>query len=319
MTCPVNHQPALAPEVFERSSADDVADRFERVAGSVFVGLFAAGLFDQTMLPAVSAALEDTGRIRNTPWPRALRPAASDQIIFGGDDVDRRAEAERLVRLHRDVKGVGADGVRYSALTPELWNWILISTFFFYRNAVTAISGERLGAADNQAIWDRFRQQTEGLQLPGRSALIEDYDDLCAYYDHVVAEKLESTSMLECVVAFIMRPGRPDFLPAVAAPLWMLAQPVVGEILAVLGFGAMHPGVRAIVPMTWTRRHDFEFTVLTFLVRQAYRWLPARLTDTPLARNRREYERLIAKYKGIGLASFAPERMSCTRESANRA
>jgi uncharacterized protein (DUF2236 family) len=271
------------------------------------VGLFAAGLFDQAMLPAVSAALEDTGRIRNAPWPRALRTAASEQIMFAGDEVDRRAEAARLVRLHRDVKGVGSNGVRYSALTPESWNWIMISTFFMHRNAFTTISGERLSAADDQMIWDRFRQMTEGLHLPGRSGLIADYDDLCAYYDRMVAEKLQPTATLDCAVAYTLRPGLPDFLPAVAAPLWKLTQPVVGEILAVLGFGAMHPGVRGIVPMTWTRRHEVEFTVLTFLVRQAYRWLPARFTDTPLARNRREYERLMAKYRGIGLTSFAPE------------
>jgi uncharacterized protein (DUF2236 family) len=70
----------------EGSTAGDVADRFQRVTGSAFVGLFAAGLFDQAMLPAVSAALEDTGRIRNTPWLRALRTAASDQIIFAGEE-----------------------------------------------------------------------------------------------------------------------------------------------------------------------------------------------------------------------------------------
>ena len=118
---------------------------------------------------------------------------------------------------------------------------------------------------------------------------------------------LERTATLECAVAYTYRPGRPDFLPALAAPLWRITQPIVGEILTVLGFGPMHPGVRAIVPMTWRRRHDLEYTVLTSLVRQAYRWLPARFTDTPLARNRREYERLMTKYKGIGLTSFAPD------------
>jgi uncharacterized protein (DUF2236 family) len=64
--------------------------------------------------------------------------------------------------------------------------------------------------------------------------------------------------------------------------------------------------VREIVPMTWTRRHDLEFTVLTRVLRLAYRWLPSRFTDTPLARNRREYERIAARSKGIGLMSFIP-------------
>src|SRR4051812_45694415 len=99
MTCPVVPQPA-----HEQAEADDVADRFQDVAGTIFVGLFAAALFDQAMLPAVSAALEETGRVRSTPWPRALRTAASDQILFHGDAADRQAETERLLRNHRDVK-----------------------------------------------------------------------------------------------------------------------------------------------------------------------------------------------------------------------
>jgi uncharacterized protein (DUF2236 family) len=73
-----------------------------------------------------------------------------------------------------------------------------------------------------------------------------------------------------------------------------------------LGFGIMHPRVRSLVPMRWTRRHALEFAVLTRLLRIAYRWLPHRLTDTPLARNGCEYERIVAHYKGSGLTSFAP-------------
>jgi uncharacterized protein (DUF2236 family) len=317
MTCPVSHRPSgtesgdagVSPASTVSAPSDsaaDFADRFEQVAGSVFVGLFAAGLFDQAMLPPVSAALEDTGRIRNAPWGRALRTAASDQIAFHGDEADRRAEMERLVRLHRDVKGVGADGVRYSALNPESWNWILISTFFVYRNAFVAVTGEEPNATANQAIWDRFRQLSEGLQLSGSSRLIEDYDELCIYYDRMVAEKLEVTSTLKCAVRYTLRPSRPDFLPAPVAPVWNLTSPMIGHVLGVLGFGIMHPDVRALVPMKWTRRHDREFAVLTTAIRLAYQWLPTRLTDTPLARNRREYQRLMARYQGVGLASFAP-------------
>src|SRR4051812_6237389 len=158
MTCPV-----AVPERVDDAETSEVADLFERVAGSSFIGLFAAGLFDQAMLPAVSAALEDTGRIRTEPWWRALRTAASDQIVFHGATADRRAEAKRLVRLHRDVKGIGANDIRYSALNPESWNWILISTFFVYRNAFTVITGKELTADDDQAVWDRFRSLSTDL------------------------------------------------------------------------------------------------------------------------------------------------------------
>jgi uncharacterized protein (DUF2236 family) len=307
MSCPVTSASTeLRADVGDSRSS--LVERFDRFAGSVFVALFAPGLYDQAMLPPVSTALEATGRIRTDPIGRALRSAASEQIQFAGTAEDRRAEAARLLRLHRDVKGVGADGVRYSALTPENWNWILISTFFMHRGAFTAITGEGLSPTDNQAIWDRFRELTRDLHLPGRGAqLIEDYDELCEYYDRMVAEKLQPTATLDCAVRGTLRPKQPDILPKALAPLWAPAAPLIGHVVAVLGFGVMHPGVRDLVPMSWTRRHDVEFKVMTTVLGVAFRWLPRRFTDTPLTRNRREYERIIGGYKRIGLNSFAPE------------
>jgi uncharacterized protein (DUF2236 family) len=319
MTCPVSHrQPngaesldavaSTAPTVSDASDSADYVEHFERVAGSVFVGLFGAALFDQAMLPAVSAAAEATGRVRNAPGARALRTAASEQIMFHGDEDDRQAEMERLLLLHRDVKGVGADGVRYSALNPESWNWILISTFFVHHRACIAITGKQPSATANQAIWDHFREWTYGLQLSGQSRLTESYDELCTYYDQMVAEKLEATSTMKCAVRHTLRPPPPRFLPTLVAPVWNLAAgPMIGHVFGVLGFGIMRPDVRALVPMKWTRRHDHEFAALTTVIRLAYQWMPTRLTDTPLARNRRQYQRLIARYQGIGLASFAPD------------
>ncbi|QIS15641.1 oxygenase MpaB family protein [Nocardia arthritidis] len=305
MTCPVHSNVMTLPA---SGTATGVVERFEEVAGSVFVGLFAAALFDQTMLPAISAALERTGRIRNTPWERATRSAASDQIVFLGEDADSTAEMERLKLLHRDVKGVAPDGTRYSALNPENWNWILISTFFMYRGAFAALTGEKLSAADNQALWDHVRTKTEPLQLPGRSRLIEDYAELCAYYDQMAAEKLTVTPTLIAAMETVRRAPRPPFLPAATEPLWRLARPAAGHVAAVLGYGTMHPGARRVLPIRWTRRHDLEFVALTTLFRVAYRGLPAWATDTPLARNRRRYRRLISTYQSVGLSSFAPDR-----------
>ncbi len=307
MSCPVHHDAiAFVPPV----ESTTLADRFVEVGGSIFIGAFAAALFDQAMLPEVSEALEVTGRIRNTPWQRALRSAASDQIAFHGAEADRRAEMERLKLLHRDIKGVGAKGIRYSALNPESWNWILISTFFMYRGAFATLTGAELTPADDQALWDRWRAEVEGLQLPGRSRLTESYPDLCAHYDRMAAERLERTSTLESATETVRRPPRPPFLPALAHPLWLLARPAAGHVGAILGYGIMRPTARHHLPLRWTRRREVEFAVLATILRLAYRILPTRLTDTPLARNRRQYNRLISGYRGIGLESFAADRPS---------
>ncbi len=284
-----------------------VADRFERVMGSRFLVLFASALFDEMMLPAVSAALVDTARIRDDPFARARRTAASDQLTFIANDVDRREEMQRLVRLHRDIKGVGPDGVRYSAMSPEPWNWNLISIFFMHRGAFMAMTGEKLSAADNQAIWDRYRALTEDLQMPGRARQLTDsYDELSAYYDEMATEKLKHTQSLDIVMDALRRPRRPEHMSVLTEPLWRLLGPLGGHVVAVLGFGIMHPRVRAILPMRWTRRHELEFAVLTRLLQIAYRWLPRGLTDTPLARPKCDYTRIVDHYKGIGLTSFAP-------------
>ncbi len=323
MTCPVTHAPprpetvtstvSALPPVVGTAGETSAATRFAQFGGTVFPGLFATALFDQAMLPAVSAALEDTGRIRNTPFSRALRTAVSAEIIFAGDEADRQVEAQRLKQLHRDVKGVGGDGVRYSAMHPESWNWIMISTFFMQHGAYVAVTGDRLTAADSQAVWDWYRQMVEGLQLPGRSRLVESYPELCEYYDRMVEEKLESTVTLDNVVDLVRHPPMPEGVPGIVAPAWTIAGALVGHVSGVLGYGIMHPGVRALTTRRWTKRDDLEFTVLTTLLGITYRWLPQTITETPLTRNRRKYARIMNRNNRLGLISFAADHPTPSR------
>ncbi|MGW0325751.1 oxygenase MpaB family protein [Nocardia sp. NPDC003183] len=308
MTCPVPHQETRSADVTPASSREShsAVARFERVGGSVLFGFFGVGLFDQPMLPPVSAALEATGRARYQPWARAVRTAAADQLIYHGEDADRDAESQRLMLLHRDVKGVGPDGERYSALNPHAWNWILYSTFFVQRGAYLALTGDTPSPAADQAIWDHYRTKTRGLHLPGNSQPIANYADLAVHYDQMITE-LRATPALEAATTTVRRAPRPDFLPAVTAPFWWVSAPTFGYIAMVLGCGIMHPEVRAKMPIAWTARHDRHFRILTTVLRVAYTRLPAAVTDSPMARNRRKYERLAGRYREVGLTSFAPE------------
>jgi uncharacterized protein (DUF2236 family) len=218
---------------------------------------------------------------------------------------------QRLVELHRDVKGLQPDGVRYSATSPEPWNWNLYSIFFMHRGVFMTVTGEKLTPAENQEIWDRYRTMTAGLQMPGRARqLVENYDEMCAYYDRIVAEVLTHTEALDIVMDATLHPKRPEHWSRAWEPVISLVGPLAGRLVTVLGFGIMHPGVRALVPMRWTRRHDLAFSVLSRMLRVAYRRLPRRLTDTPLTRNRREYERIVTRYKSIELPSFVPGAVS---------
>jgi uncharacterized protein (DUF2236 family) len=300
MTCPAAHQPP------QPAAMTSVTERFHWFGGTLFVALFTGALFDQVALPSVAAGVESTGRVRHTPFERAIRTAASEQLTYWAEGADHDVETARLRQLHRDVRGVGHNGVRYSALTPESWNWILISTFRMHRGAYLAITGDRLDDADEQAIWDHFRSQVDGLELPGNSRLPVGHTEMQDYYDRIVREKCLANITLDGAVEAMLTPPMPDGLPRAIGPLWTLLAPVVGHVAHVLGFGVIHPGVRALTAPKWTRRHDVEFAALTTLLHAAYTVLPKRLTYTPLAYNRWQYQQLISRYRARGLTSFAP-------------
>ena len=238
------------------AAGSSVGDRFEEVAGSKFVAMFAPALFDEMMHPAVSASLVDTARIRDNPLGRARRTAASDQLAFFARSADRAEEMQRLVELHRDVKGVQPDGVRYSAMSPEPWNWNLYSIFFMHRGVFITVTGEKLTPAQNQEIWDRYRTMTAGLQMPGRARqLIENYDEMCAYYERIVADVLTHTEALDIVMDATLHPKRPEHWSRAWEPVISLVGPLAGRLVTVLGFGIMHPagqstGADAMDPST---------------------------------------------------------------------
>ncbi|MFL6088634.1 MAG: oxygenase MpaB family protein [Aeromicrobium sp.] len=309
MSCPISHEAfegAVSDAASELLDQNEAVRQFDRFGGTVFLALFAPALYDQAMDPEISAALEATGRIANNPWERAGRTAASDQLVFIGDDEERIGESERLKRMHRDVKGISPDGVRYSALNPETWNWIMYSTMFMHIDAFCALTGNQLTDEDAQAIWDFGLSKLDHLQLPGRSRLLEDYTEARVYYRTFAAERLQPTPTSEAAVGHTLAPPRPDFVPWLAEPAWSVVAPMAGHVTAVLGFGIMDPAVRQHLPFRWTKRHDLEFTALSTAARLGYRYLPRLLTETPLARNRRQYRRLTQQYQDAGLSSFAP-------------
>lgn len=285
---------------------DPVVEDLRWVTGSYFMALFPVGLFDQAMHPAVSAALEATGRIREAGVARGLRSAASEQIVNWGDTTDRELELQRLKALHTVVKGVAPDGARYSALNPETWNLILVSTIRMYLRAYDAISGRPMTEDEQQSAYEYVLENMHSLQLPGRNTLPARWEDTYAWYETLIHTTLGSTPTLEHALRTIRRPERPSFLPALTQPAWWMVRPLVGRVLLLFGLGITHPELRAIQGVRWGRREQVQFAVATKLIQVANAVLPRRLTMTPLAYNRRRYERLIAKYRSIGLESFAP-------------
>lgn len=183
----------------------------------------------------------------------------------------------------------------------------MVSTFFFLHNTYEPLTGEALTPQDQQVFWEFYTDATAGLQLSGQAALPATFTEVSEYYDMMVETRLESTDLLRDVVDILLHPPRPDFLPAIAAPLWPVVGPAFGHAAAVLSFGAMRKNARDLTGFGWNPLHEVEYRVLVKGAQLAYRYLPKRLQYSPMAYNRWCYEQLAAQYHGMELQSFAPE------------
>lgn len=306
MTTPVVDAGLDAQAGSTTPSQADLIERYEHWAATYFVALFAGRVFDQVLLPEVAAGIDWTGRVRFAPFGRAGRTAAADQLSMWGDQDTRQQEFDRLKLLHRDVHGSSPDGIRFSALAPETWNWILISTMFLYLNSFRAVVKDPLSDDDLQALWEHLLQRFGGMELSDRNQLPRRYADVVALYDATIATKAERTEIFAHVNNQLRRPQAPDSMPTIVRPAFSLVGRVLIRPLATLSIGITDPTVRVLGEHRWTRARQAEYRLYAGAIRIAHERLPRRLTYTPLAYNRFRYQQLVDRYRNVGLESFAP-------------
>lgn len=288
---------------------------FRRHSGSILSGAFGAAAFDEVALVPVAAAVDRSGRFERNFLDRGVRSGFSAFLAIWGDAEDRETEGQRLQTMHRDVRGHGKGDfaeVRYSALNPQLWNWIAISGIFVVLHSFTPATGITMNTAEQEAAYAQLLKAFGAIELPGASAkLPQTYAEATRYYDEMVEKQLQSNEFLARVTAGLTRLPLPTLLlpgPVRLAltPSWLAVRPIAGRVIKVCSFGIMHPGVRELTGFRWQSRHDREFAVYTRLLQLAWRTLPNRLLLVPLAYNRLQYEKLVRLHRSVALDSFAP-------------
>ncbi|SUA03932.1 Uncharacterized protein conserved in bacteria [Mycolicibacterium fortuitum] len=288
---------------------------FRRHSGSILSGAFGAAAFDEVALVPVAAAVDRSGRFERNFLDRGVRSGFSALLAIWGDAEDRETEGQRLQTMHRDVRGHGNGDfaeVRYSALNPQLWNWIAISGMFVVLHSFTPATGITMNTAEQEAAYGQLLKAFGAIELPGASAkLPQTYTEATRYYDEMVEKQLQSNEFLARVTAGLTRLPLPTLLlpgPVRLAltPSWLAVRPIAGRVIKVCSFGIMHPGVRELTGFRWQSRHDREFAVYTRLLQLAWRTLPDRLLLVPLAYNRLQYEKLVRLHRSVALDSFAP-------------
>jgi uncharacterized protein (DUF2236 family) len=299
----------------EASVRSKVMAEFRKHSGSTLGGFFGAAAFDEVALVPVAAAVDKTGRFAANFADRGVRSGFSAFLAIWGDAEDRLAEADRLKHLHREVRGKGTgefSDVRYSALDPQLWNWIAVSGIFVVLNSFTPCTGIVLRDAEREAAYQQLLEAFSSLELPGKNAKFPaTYAEAVQYYDSMVRDELQTNPFLQRVTTNLTRLPLPTLMvPAtlrrVLTPPWLVLRPVAGRVVKVCSFGILHPQIRDMTGFVWQSRHDREFEFYCRLLQLAWRVLPDKLLLIPLARNRIEYEKLVRLHRSVALESFAP-------------
>lgn len=276
-------------------------------------GLYGRLALDQVAYREVAAAVDASGRFAENFTNRGIRSGLWGPLLLFGDEADRRATADRLKRMHGDVKGKGKghfEGERYSALNPALWKWVgTTSMLIFYSGYVTTY-GKQLDAEQREVVYRTVLHLTD-FDLPSEQARIpQTVAEVEAYYDKVAATDLADNEFLQWANATFDRLPVPTligprWLHLAITPLWRLVTPALGRPARICAEAAAHPRMRELLGVRWTRRRQREFAFYAAAIRAARRWLPRWLLLDPLAHNRYRYEQLRRLYAKPELESFA--------------
>lgn len=268
---------------------------FRKHLGSVLNGLFGGVLFDEVALVPIAASVDRTGRFRDNFADRGLRSALSGASALVGDAEERKATALWLIEQHRTVRGTGAgeyEGVRYSALDPDLWLWILASAVHELIVSYPVCSGNTLRPKESEAGYQYLRHLFANLELPSKRgrlpATLAEFDD---YYERTVTTKLAANGFLRDQFATLTRLPLPNlllpgWLRLALTPPWLVVRPLAGHVVQVCSAHTMHPAVLEMIGFELKRRHDWEFAVYARLLQLAWRALPDRLLLEPGHYNR---------------------------------
>lgn len=296
-----------------QSHAELAADVRWWLGSPLSLGLFGRLALDQVAYRPIAAAVDWSGRFQQNFTDRGIRSLAYGMLMLFGDEADRRSDTEELKRLHGGVRGTGngefAD-TRFSALDPELWNWIAVSSLNLFYRGYVAVRGAELDAEQREVVYQTVRWMTSYLELPSaRAKLPETLADMEAYYDRVAEQHLADNAFLQYADDSFDSLPMPALVPkqmqVLLSPLWSALTPIALRIPKVLGQRHAHPKMRQLLDIRSTPVTRLEYALYLKASQLAWRYLPRAVVLDPLAYNRYRYERLRSAYHGVQLDSFA--------------
>ncbi|MGQ0573341.1 MAG: oxygenase MpaB family protein [Pseudonocardia sp.] len=208
----------------------------------------------QVAHPVVGAGVGEHSVFRTDPWGRLLHSLDSTlTLIYGG--AGALAEGRRLQEVHREIRGVDADGRRYSALNPEAYAWVHL---ILYERLVTMsrLLGPPLSGDDRVRLYAEMLELGRVLHIrPQHMPATE--AEFWPYLDKTVSDRLEHHPTVDAFLDVLRRSDVPP-------PRWPgrldRAWPPIGRRFGAMGHflavGSLSPQLRDLLGLSWTDRQE---------------------------------------------------------------
>jgi uncharacterized protein (DUF2236 family) len=234
----------------------------------------------QVAHPTVGAGVEEHSNFKQDPWGRLYRTLDFLYKLVYGTPEESAAEARRIFEMHKSIRRVDPNRPHYSALEPEAFEWVHATL------AKAIVEGHRLfgrnmSAATAEKFWQEWLALGQLLGIrpresaPGRLVLPQSWCDFDAYFDRMVAERLENNRAVQDVIDAIPHAAAPH-IPGIG-PVWPMLRIGPGKVLRLSTTGALPASLRSQFGMRWTIADRLAFEALSHTARKATPVMPASL------------------------------------------
>jgi uncharacterized protein (DUF2236 family) len=199
-------------------------------------------------------------------------------VVFD-DPADRTPQW--VLAQHPPIKGQDPYGRRYRALDPETFFW---THAMFVEHVMTSaeLFIRPLDSQEREQLWQEGRAWWRRYGMSER-VVPPDYSSFRAYFEQTIADG-EDNPGARAVLSVLDDGPAPPKIPDLA---WAAAKrmPLVGvSNYRLLNVGAIHPAVRDLLEIRWTRTDQLRFDALAATIRRIGPVVPSRLRYVEVAR-----------------------------------
>ena len=161
----------------------------------------------QVAHPMVGAGVAEHSVYKTDPWGRLWRTALSlTRQVLGG--YEAAIEGQRLIAMHREIKGLDDSGRRYSALNPNAYLWVHATMFDAWRLFLRDF-GPGLSAEEEVQLFDEWHRVA--LLIGVRESVLPTNLAEFEHYWASMMPQLENSALVQDLL--YNPPKRPPFVP----------------------------------------------------------------------------------------------------------